>query len=208
MNCAARTEHCTFRLAHQEMEHKETLARLVESSDQLMTALRCVKALGLVSWCIGAGIVRNLVWDALHGFGPSAPTDVDVVYCDAEAAPEMDGELNRRLRALMPDLAWDVTNQAHIHRWFEAHLGRVVPPVTSLAEGVSTWPEFATCVGVYLAVDESVHVVAPFGLDDLFELRVRHNPSRASADDFRERVHAKRFHHRWPRLTICDALGR
>jgi len=75
----------------------------------------------------------------------------------------------------------------------------------SLDEGISTWPEFATCVGVYMAADESVHVIAPHGLDDLFELRVRRNPSRVSVDDFRGRVRARRCHERWPRLTICAA---
>jgi hypothetical protein len=201
----AEARHSALRLGHLEKEHTETLARLVVSSEQLMTALRCVRTLDLRSWCIGAGIVRNLVWNALHGFGPSSPADVDVVYFDAQAAPETDGELERRLRELVPALDWEVTNQAHVHRWFDAALGRTVPPLGSLDEGISTWPEFATCVGVYMAADESVHVIAPHGLDDLFEMRVRHNPSRASVDDFRERVRSKRFHERWPRLTIYEA---
>ena len=99
---------------------------------------------------------------------------------------------------------WEVTNQANVHLWYESR-GQIVPPLRSLDDGISTWPEFATCVGVYTAADESVHVIAPHGLDDLFELRVRHNPSRASASDFRERVRSKDFLERWPRLTICDA---
>ena len=205
MNLAADTERLTHSAAHPELQHARTLARLVASSDQLMSALRCVRTLGLRSWCIGAGAVRSLAWDALHGFDPSVPADVDVVHFDPGAAPEMDGELDRRLRALMPGLNWDVTNQAHVHRWFETHLGRTVPPLGSLDEGISTWPEFATCVGVSLADDGSIHVIAPHGLDDLFELRVRHNPSRASKDEFNERVRSRRLRERWPRLTLCDA---
>lgn len=205
MNFTVDTERLALRVAQPVLRHAETLARLVASSDPLMSALRCVRTLGLRSWCIGAGAVRSLVWDALHGFEPGVPADVDVVHFDAVAAPEMDGELDRRLRALMPGLNWEVTNQAHVHRWFEASLGRTVAPLDSLDEGISTWPEFATCVGVSLARDDSIHVIAPHGLDDLFELRVRHNPSRASADDFNERVRSKRFRERWPRLTICSA---
>lgn len=193
------------RPAHPALQYTDTLVRLVAASDQLMTALRCVRTLNLRSWCIGAGMVRNLVWDALHGFGTNAPADVDVVHFNTQATQEADDELERRLRAMMPGLNWEVTNQAHVHRWFESIRGQIVPPLRSLDDGISTWPEFATCVGVYMAADESVHVIAPHGLDDLFELRVRHNPSRASASDFRERVHSKRFLERWPRLTICDA---
>ena len=105
----------------------------------------------------------------------------------------------------MPRLDWEMTNQAHVHLWFESALRRIVPPLSSLAEGISTWPEFATCVGVYLADDESVDIVAPHGLDDLFEMRVRHNPARASVDEFNQRVQSKRFRERWPRLSIVDA---
>ena len=185
------------------MPHADALARLVESSAPLMSALRCVRALRLRAGCIGAGVVRNLVWDTLHGFEIRVAADVDVVHFDAEAAPERDLELEQRLRAQMPDLNWEVTNQAHVHRWFEAELGRNVAPLRSLEEGIATWPEFATCVGVFLS-DDVVHVVAPHGLDDLFGLRVRHNPARASLAEYRERVLSKRFRERWPRLAIHD----
>ena len=40
--------------------------------------------------------------------------------------------------------------------WFAINLGQVVPPLGSLEEGVATWPEFATCVGVNLDDEESI----------------------------------------------------
>ena len=49
-----------------------------------MPALTAVRELNLESRCIGAGAVRNLVWDSLHGYAqPSALSDVDVAYFDA-----------------------------------------------------------------------------------------------------------------------------
>ncbi|CAN7750779.1 nucleotidyltransferase family protein [Variovorax sp. LjRoot175] len=177
---------------------------MVRSSSSLMAALRVVRSLGLNSWCIGAGAVRSLVWDALHGYErPSAIEDVDVVYFDDAAdSPGQDADLERRLREAMPALRWEVTNQATVHDWFANNFGQVVPPVRSLEEGVGTWPEFATCVGVNLNDEESIGVVAPHGLDDLFELLVRHNPLRASAATYRQRVQSKRFGERWPLLSI------
>ena len=190
-------------------DHEQSLAVMVTESDELMAALRVVRSLGLRSWCIGAGAIRSLVWDTLHEFDQrSAVEDMDVVYFDAKAAPEQDAELENRLHSAMPGFRWEVTNQAGVHRWFSAALGQVVPPLASLEEGVATWPEFATCVGVYLNEDDSLGVVAPHGLDDLFELRVRHNPLRASAATYRQRVAAKRFGERWPRLSIDTASGR
>jgi len=179
---------------------------MVTASDELMAALRVVRSLGLRSWCIGAGAIRSLVWDTLHGFDRrSTVEDMDVVYFDAEAGPERDADLENRLHSAMPGFRWEVTNQAGVHRWFAATLGQVVPPLASLEEGIATWPEFATCVGVSLNEDESLGIVAPHGLDDLFELRVRHNPLRASAATYQERVLAKRFAERWPRLSISTA---
>lgn len=78
----------------------------------------------------------------------------------------------------MPSLCWEVTNQATVHQWFPEQ-GQVVPALWSLEEGPSTWPEYATCVGVNLGDKGQIGVVAPHGLDDLFNMVVRHNPVRA-----------------------------
>jgi hypothetical protein len=184
--------------------YEQQLCDLVEASDPLMVALRTVRSLGMSSWCIGAGTIRSLVWDALHGFqNPSKVDDLDVAYFDVDAAPGQDAELQEKLSLLAPHLAWDVTNQAKVHEWLVDASGRAVAPLTSLQDGLATWPEFATCVGVYLDDDESLHVIAPHGLNDLFGLLVRHNPRRASVATFTDRVRSKRFGARWPRLSIC-----
>jgi hypothetical protein len=149
--------------------------------------------------------VRNLVWDTLHARSPTFNSDIDVVFFDAELPPHRDAELERQLHSLMPNMDWEVTNQAHVHLWFESTLDRIVHPLGSLEEGISTWPEFATCVGVFITDDDSIGIIAPYGLDDLFEMKVRHNPARASADEFNQRVRSKRFRDRWPRLTIEEA---
>ena len=188
-------------------EYHQRLTGLVRASPLLMEALRAVRALGLNPWCIGAGAVRSLVWDDLHGFAEPTPLDdVDVVYFDPTVeGVEHDSTLEIRLRHAMPSVAWEVTNQATVHQWFARHLGLQVPPLASLEDGVGTWPEIATCVGVFLRADDSIGVVAPHGLDDLFHLVVRHNPVRADAQTYRERVASKRFAERWPLLSICPA---
>ncbi|MEN6079539.1 nucleotidyltransferase family protein [Chromobacterium piscinae] len=159
------------------------LAELVRASPWLMRALRAARELGLADWCIGAGAVRGLVWDALHGFEskPSALSDIDLVYFDAsDLSAERDIALQRRLASEHPDLPWEVTNQA----------------------AVATWPEYATAVGVALNADDSLRIIAPFGLDDLFDMTVRRNPVRASAEIYRRRVADKRYRERWPRVTV------
>jgi hypothetical protein len=189
--------------SHTQRELEARLIAIVRASEPLMEALAAARALQLPSWCIGAGAVRSLVWDALHGHAkPSATEDVDVVYFDASCDAGRDADLAQRLAGTLPAVRWEVTNQAHVHRWFAQALGQQVPPLRSLEAGVATWPEFATCVGVNMDREDGLRVIAPHGLEDLFGLRVRHNPARASAAIYRQRVQSKRFAVRWPLLSI------
>lgn len=185
---------------------RRRLAAIVASSEALMAALRAARALELPDWCIGAGAVRSLVWDHLHALpGPTPLNDIDVVYCDAQADVDADAALESRLALALPGLRWEVSNQAHIHHWFARALGQPVAPLRSMEEGVATWPELATCVGVRLEADDALTVIAPHGLDDLFALRVRHNALRAGAAVYAQRLAEKRWAQRWPRLSIVPA---
>jgi hypothetical protein len=48
--------------------------------------------------------------------------------------------------------------------------------------------------------DDDMLVVAPHGLDDLLDGVCRHNPTRVSAAFYRERLDAKGWSARWPRV--------
>lgn len=183
---------------------RDRLAAIVRASSWFMGALDAVRVLGLQSWCIGAGAVRNLVWDHLHGYSvPSALSDVDVAYFDAQdLRPETDAALQARLSQLVPSLPWEVTNQAGVHLWFESYFGHPVPPLHSLADAIATWPEFATSVGVTLTDEGEISVLAPHGLTDLFMMQVRRNPVRVSEETYLQRVAQKRYHERWPKVTV------
>jgi len=185
---------------------RERLVALARATPWFMQALAHVRALRLPAWCVGAGAVRNLVWDALHGHAtPSALPDVDVAWFDADdLSPERDAALQRQLQAAAPGTPWEVTNQAGVHLWFERHCGHAVAPLRSLEEGIASWPEVATAVGVWLDDADRLHVIAPHGLDDLFAMIVRRNPTRASVETYRERVAGKRWTQRWPRVRVIE----
>jgi len=183
---------------------EERLREIARSSPWFTAALRAVRELDLASWCIGAGAVRNLVWDTLHGYStPSQLADMDVAHFDAsDLTPERDQELQRRLGELLADTPWEVTNQAAVHRWFEGYFGHSVEPLRSLNEAVASWPEYATSVGLTLNRDNSIDVIAPYGLDDLFSCVVRRNPTRVSIETYRLRTEQKRYLLRWPNVTV------
>ncbi|WP_100227828.1 nucleotidyltransferase family protein [Cupriavidus basilensis] len=179
------------------------LVTIARESTWFRPALVAVRSLNLPSWCIGAGAVRNLVWDSLHDFqAPSALSDIDVAHFDAsDLSAERDAEIQRRLTNIHPS-PWEVTNQAAVHTWFEATFGHSVVPLDSLEDAVASWPEFATSVGLTLRDDDSIDVIAPHGLDDLFSMVVRRNPTRVSVDTYRRRIEQKQYQRRWPRATV------
>jgi hypothetical protein len=188
----------------QSSELHARLVAIAKDSAWLMAALRAVRQLQLGSWCSGAGAVRNLVWDALHAFpAPSSLPDIDVAFFDhTRLAPEYEAQLQERLAEILPGAPWEVSNQAAVHLWFEGAFGHAVPPLSSLEDAVATWPEYATAVGLKLEDDDSISVIAPHGLEDLFAMVVRHNRTRASVATYRQRVAQKRYTARWPRVTV------
>ncbi|MEJ0002873.1 MAG: nucleotidyltransferase family protein [Pararobbsia sp.] len=189
---------------YRSTELEARLVTLARESTWFWPALVAARSLNLPSWCIGAGAVRNLVWDSLHDLTvPSALTDIDVAHFDtSDLSAERDAEIQRRLTHICPAVPWEVTNQAAVHTWFEAEFGHAVPPLASLEDAIASWPEFATSVGIVLRKDDSIDVIAPHGLDDLFFMVVRRNPVRVSVDTYRKRVEQKHYQKRWPRVIV------
>ena len=188
---------------------EERLIELIEGSEPLMRALRAGRALGLASWCIGAGVVRSLVWDHLQGFKePTLGGDVDLVFFDpVDVSSELERSLERSLAVAMPAVRWDVVNQASVHRWLRTQAaGQPDRPFGSLEQGVASWPETATCVGATLDGDGRIGVIAPHGLTDLFDMAVRWNPACWSKRAYLERIDQKRWGARWPNVKVHRIL--
>lgn len=177
---------------------------IVQSSAWLMQALTTLKSIGLPNAYIGAGAVRSVVWDYLHGYPVQAPSaDVDVVFFDpSDCGEERDHLIQHRLSEIHPEIPWDVTNQAGVYLWYAEYFGREAPPLSTLEEMIATWPETATAVAVRLTIKDQLDVIAPFGFSDLLNMVVRWNPARVSLEYYRNRVQQKQYQSRWPKLTV------
>lgn len=156
--------------------------------------------LGVADWAIGAGAVRNRVWDALWGTQQPAE-DCDLLCFEpARTGPALEAALEAALRQRAPGLRWEAVNQAGVHRWYRP----AIAPRRSLEEGVAGWPETATCVALRLEADGAFTLIAPLGLDDLFAGRLRANPACPDPAAFARRLASKRFLARWPALVLAD----
>lgn len=165
----------------------------------LMDDLRRVGDLGLPQCCIAAGYIRSYIWDLLHGYEPRGlHQDIDVVYFDPEQTnEERDVELERQLRSATGSGKWSVKNQARMHiRNGEA-------PYRSTLDAMSRWPETATAVGAGWD-NGRITLYAPYGLEDLYALRVRRSPLFHDQAYYVQRVRQKGWSALWPRLTVVD----
>jgi hypothetical protein len=187
-------------------DYHQQLTALLLTHSWFRLLLETVRVLALPDWYVGAGVIRSLVWDHLHGYTTPTPlADVDVVFFDpTDLRPARDVEVQSQLITRRPDVPWEATNQAAVHLWYESVFGYAVPPLASSEVAIGTWPETATSVGVRLLPDATLAICAPYGLTDLFRLILRRNPRRATSAQFRERVRTKQVHTKWPRVQIVD----
>lgn len=161
-----------------------------------------VDSLGLPQGCIGAGFLRNLVWDHYHGHASDCRReDIDVLFYDrAITDAAYDAEIEATLRDSAPGLNWSVKNQARMH------LGNHDAPYSSVEDAMRYWPETATAVAAKRSGKECI-VIAPFGLADLERLILRLTsaaPHKIAA--FLSRVEARNWHGRWPKLTVIAEM--
>lgn len=168
--------------------------------------LGIVQALHLPDCWIGAGFVRNAVWDHLHGQPAAAlDGDVDVIWYDplcTDAAE--DREIEARLRRLEPDVAWSVKNQARMH----VRNGDL--PYASATDAMRFWPETATAVAARRSGSDDCDVAAPLGLDDLLGLVLRPT-ARFTTDKriiYEQRVRSKNWLECWPLLSRAESQNR
>jgi len=172
---------------------------LLKSDPWRMRALCAARTLDLPDWLIGAGFVRNLVWDYLHGYEKPTPlTDIDVAYFDPTDLNEgTEKEYEAKLKTIMNE-NWSITNQARMARINHFHR-----EYTSTEDAISHWPETATAIGVRLNNNDNIELIAPYGTDDLMNLVLRMTPDLGDGKEyFLKRIEKKQWMTKWPKLKI------
>lgn len=181
------------------MNEKDIL-ELVKKDSWMMQVLSVAESMNLPDWLIGAGFLRNKVWDHLHGYAKStSPTDIDLVYFDGEGRINAK-DIEAMLTNLMSGLTWEVVNQATAHNWNEAEA-----PYISTSDAISRWPETATAVGIKIQNGE-LKLIAPLGIDDLINIVARPTPAFSVSDKkkalVQERISKKHWKEKWPKLKV------
>ena len=197
------TNHLRFAGADPATQ-RDALEDIIRQHPLLMEVLIGLRELDVPDHLLVAGAIYNEVWNhltvrpALTGVN-----DVDVFYFDDsdigwDAEDRVIKAVEARFAALPVPV--QVRNQARVHLWFEQKFGSPFSPLTSAAEMLGRYASKTHAVGARLLADDSMEIVAPFGLDDLLSFRMVPNPvldNRVSHMKKGER--AKTI---WPELTL------
>jgi uncharacterized protein len=185
-------------------ELEARLEAILRAAPSLMRVLITARDLALPDWLMVSGAVYQRVFNHLTGRDADyGVKDYDLAYFDAsDISYEAEDLVIRRAAAAfeppLRDLV-EVRNQARVHVWFEGKFGEPYAPLSSSAEALQRFVSPIFAVGVRLEPDDRLSIVAPFGLEDLFALRLRPNPIRRTNGFERTSAGVKS---RWPEISV------
>ncbi|MEX0954795.1 MAG: nucleotidyltransferase family protein [Rhizobiaceae bacterium] len=185
-------------------EQSKALEEILRADSIVWAALETAHALDLPGWLIVSGAIYNTVWNHLTG-RPSGHglKDIDLFYFDGgDLSWEAEDAVIKRGEAAFSDLPVpvEIRNQARVHLWYPERFGRQCPAYANSTESLGYFASKTHAVGVKLDRRGALQVVAPFGLDDIFSLRVTPNhalDNRATHEEKGRRARAN-----WTEVTV------
>lgn len=182
------------------------LEAILRDAPSLMGVMEIARDLALPDWMIFSGAIYQKAVNHLTGRDPDyGLKDYDLGYFDAgDLSYDAEDAVIRRAAASYPpplDTLVEVRNQARVHLWFEDRFGEPYAPLASSAEALRRFTTTMFAVGARLEPDGRLRIFAPFGLADLFALRLVPNPLRQTQGFARTAAAAM---DRWPELTLAD----
>lgn len=183
---------------------RDALTAILRADPLTQGALQHARDLNLPDWMIVSGAIYNTVWNSLTG-KPSGYgiKDIDLFYFDGSdlswEAEDIVIKAGERHFAGTP-LAVEIRNQARVHLWYPERFGRSCPVYRSSAEPLGYFASRTHAVGVRLRHDDTMEVTAPFGLDDIFSLRV--TPNRVIDNQATHEEKGARAQRQWPEIVV------
>ena len=189
-----------------EAEREARLVEIVRRDPNLMQVLRTVRDLDLPDWRLFSGAVYQGVWNDLTGrpvgFGVK---DYDIGYFDPDTSWDAEDVWIKRVADSFEEplrSQVEVRNQARVHLWAPQKFGEDFAPLSCTDDAPARFVAPAFAVGVRLEADDSISVLASYGLSDVFDMVIRPTPKRGKAKGW-DAIIAK-LETRWPELTVQD----
>lgn len=195
--------------ASTEEERLAALVAILQAIPHVIDILAAVRDLKLPdAWLVSGGIYQT-VWNVmtgrpvLHGI-----KDFDIIYFDgSDLSYEAEDTVIKRVNRALPDLAnlLEVRNQARVHLWYEQRFGRPYRPLDCAMDSLTTYAARTHAVAACINEDGILKPYAPFGLANLFGMRLVPNYVQPNEKTYVEK--ADRMKELWPELTVVPWTG-
>ncbi|WP_020590816.1 nucleotidyltransferase family protein [Kiloniella laminariae] len=188
----------------EEARYREILLQHLRESQLHRQVLECLHIVFPQGW-VAAGAIRNSVWDALSGIEESPLcNDLDVIYFSPQdTRQKTEREIENRLQQQLPESKtglgkWSVKNQARMH------LVNRDRPYLDCSDALRHWPETATAIAARINNAGQIELLSPFGLTDLFQMKVRPSPHFRDHKlfEYKIRQNRKNWRIRWRSLDF------
>ncbi|WP_428643091.1 nucleotidyltransferase family protein [Roseibium sp.] len=187
-----------------EQDRLAELERILPAVPHVFDILATIRDLQLPdAWLVSGGLYQT-VWNILterphlHGI-----KDFDVIYFDgSDLSYEAEDKVIRKVNAALPELAslLEVRNQARVHLWYEKRFGRPYRPLDCAMDALTTYAARTHAIAARLGVNGNLILHAPFGLANMFGMRLVPNYTQDNRETYAEK--AKRMKALWPELTV------
>lgn len=185
------------------MDYQAQLINLIKNNPEFIKILQVINRTHLPQATLCGGAVRNLVWDQKnHVPSTLVINNLDVFYNDRSESSEETLIVKARLNQAAPKYLWNLHNIA-LPKRFSSDIA-----ADSIEDAIKAIPETASAVGVNLTPGGDIMVVAPYGLDDLFEQKLRPTPVFAQNDHglvkFNRRIDRKNWLTKYAGVELAD----
>ena len=159
-----------------EDERHLVLGQIIRATPDLMSILSAIRELSLPdSWLVSGGIYQT-VWNAFTGkHADHGIKDYDIIYFDgSDLSYDAEDRVIKLLEARLPSLAnrLETRNQARVHLWYEERFGGRYTPLSCSLESLTAYASKTHSVAVRIRPDDELDIHAPFGLANIFAMRL------------------------------------
>ncbi|MCR1901324.1 nucleotidyltransferase family protein [Ligilactobacillus apodemi] len=171
------------------MTLEQKLTSLIENDREFHEIFNILREMKLTNAFICAGAIRDLVWNTNEAKPHSLVLgNIDIYYNDPNETYEQyltkKAELNHRYSKYL----WELTNTALKNSR--------TPTSNNMEDVIASFPETCSAVGICRSPAETIEIIAPYGLEDLFAEKICPTPKyklENSAETFEQRVTRKKW---------------
>lgn len=189
-----------------EDERATALVAILRSLPDLMAILTAMRDLKLAdAWLVSGGIYQT-TWNILTGRPfDHGIKDYDIIYFDgSDLSYDAEDRIIKAVDAALPHLAdkLETRNQARVHLWYEKRFGSAYRPLTCSIEALTNYASKTHAVAARLTGGGEIELRAPFGLSNLFAMRMVPNLALDNRKTHEEK--SRRMAALWPELSVVS----